>query len=133
MKPYVFAAVFGLSAVTSALALPPLSEVKHITQGLRDVAIADEIRKKCDSISPRMFRALSFIKSLEKHAVKLGYSDAQIEAYVDDKAEKKRLIAQARKYMAQQGVRTGESATYCALGRAEIARNSQVGYLLKAK
>ena len=51
-------------------------------------------------------------------------------AYIDDRAEKARLEAIARERAVAMGVVEGEPETYCAVGRSEIARGSQVGRYL---
>jgi hypothetical protein len=118
---------------TGAHALPSLAQVGAVNDGLRSVAIADEIRENCGSISARMIRALSFVRSIESYAQSQGYSDAEIEAFVGDRTEKNRLKADARAYMMQQGVVTGDEASYCTLGQAEIAAGSQIGALLRSR
>lgn len=120
-------------APAAAQARPPLSEVAFINDGLRDVAVADEIRKACDSISPRLIRAYQFLNSLENYARAQGYSEDEIENFVESGQDRKRLKAEAKAYMAANGVVPGDETSYCALGRAEIAQNSQIGSLLRAK
>ncbi|TNF22003.1 MAG: hypothetical protein EP318_05135 [Rhodobacteraceae bacterium] len=116
-----------------ALALPPLAQVKSINDGLRSVMIADQIRIVCPSIEARMIAGWSFVRSLQQQARKLGYSEAEIEDFVESKAERKRLEAEASAYMRAGGVKAGQPETYCALGRTEIAKGSQIGALLRAK
>ncbi|SEO26434.1 hypothetical protein SAMN04490248_10376 [Salinihabitans flavidus] len=101
--------------------------------GLIAVGVADEIRKNCPTISARLFRALRYLHGLENHAKKLGYSQDEIDAYVDDKAEEKRLRAIGADYMRARGVVEDDAKSYCALGRAEIEKSSQIGALLRAK
>ncbi|WP_417603130.1 DUF5333 domain-containing protein [Primorskyibacter flagellatus] len=120
-----------LAAGTASAAQPPLSSVKFVNDGLRNIAIADEIRSNCGSIGPRMIAALQFINKLENHAQAQGYSKDEIEDFVKSKADRKRLEAEAKAFLVANGA-TNESG-YCALGRKEIARNSQVGALLRAK
>lgn len=121
--------VAGLAGVADAR--PPLSQVAFVNNGLRDVAIADEIRKNCKSISARMIRAYQFISSIEDYAKSQGYSATEIESFVESKADKKRLLNEAKAYLTANGA-TSE-AGHCALGKKEIAKDSQVGVLLRAK
>ena len=123
----------GLSATSAASAQSAISQDAHITEGLIAVGIADEIRSTCDSISPRMIRAYQFINGLWSHAREAGYSDPEIEAYVDSDTEKARLKGLALAYMTQNGVVPGDAESYCTLGRTEIAEGSAIGRLLRAK
>lgn len=127
------ALIFLLVFAGPALALQPLSQVKSINDGLRSVMIADQIRIVCPSIEARMIAGWSFVRSLEQQARKLGYSDEQIADFVESKSERKRLEGEAAAYMRANGVKSGQPETYCALGRTEIAKGSQIGTLLRAK
>ncbi|WP_417523823.1 DUF5333 domain-containing protein [Marinovum sp.] len=128
-----FAFVITLALAGPALALPPLSTVGPINDGLRSIMIADQIRIACPSISPRMITAWSFIRGLEAEARKMGYSETQIEDFVESKSERKRLESEAAAYMKARGVVGGKPETYCALGRQEIEKGSQIGAFLKVK
>lgn len=115
---------------TSALANPPLREVKSINDGLLAVGLADEIRKNCDSISGRLIKGVSRLRSIHKSAVSMGYSKTEIETFVDSRAEKNRLKARGRAYLKANGASLNDSASMCALGREEIAKNTAIGTLL---
>lgn len=117
----------------AAWAKPPLRDVDKIDDGILYIAIANEIRNECNSITARMFRALSTIRGLEAHAKSLGYSDQEIETYIDSKAEKARMRRRGEAYLADNGVSYAKPETFCALGRAEIERNSAIGVLLRAR
>ncbi|SDX20065.1 DUF5333 domain-containing protein [Roseicitreum antarcticum] len=104
-----------------------------IYNGLFAIAVADQVRKKCDSISPRMVSAFLFARSLQAEAREMGFSDDEIDAFLDSDAEKDRLRASVTRYFAQNGVVESDPETYCALGRTEIARASQAGVLLRAR
>ncbi|NCO87047.1 MAG: DUF5333 domain-containing protein [Rhodobacterales bacterium] len=118
-----------IAGITAAR--PPLAEVELVREGIITAGIAYEIGDKCGPIDARMLRGYAFLNSLKTHAQSLGYSDAEIEAYVGDRAEKRRLEAIARERLAAMGAVAGEPETYCALGRAEIAAGSQIGQLLR--
>ena len=123
-----------------ALAAQPQAEVNatlradaEIYNGLFAMAVGDQIRRNCDTIDARMVRALTFARGLERRARSLGFSEPQIRAFLDSREEKDMMRAHVERYFAQNGVRAGEPETYCALGRAEIARGSQAGALLRAR
>ncbi len=138
MRPLFSAAALGAlvivtSATSSAAVANGLRTHQEINDGLKVIAIADMIRKKCDSISPRMLRAYRFAKSLEAMAKAEGYSDDQIEAFVENKREKARVEGAAKAYLVSKGVTLSSPKSYCVAGRAEIERSSQVGQLLRSR
>ncbi|QBF31345.1 hypothetical protein CFI11_08950 [Thalassococcus sp. S3] len=123
----------AVTTAGAAAAKPPLRDVARIDDGLLYVALANEIRKGCDAISPRFGRALSTLRAIQQHALDLGYSQAEIDAYTNSDTEKDRMRARGARYYAANGVDPTKPDDLCALGRAEIARNSAIGVLLRAK
>ncbi|WP_296424939.1 DUF5333 domain-containing protein [Yoonia sp.] len=121
----------GIALAGSLSAQTALKDVPYVRDGLIDVGMAIEISDKCSSIRARTFRGIGFLQSLKNHASALGYSDAEIEAYVDDGAEKRRLEAIAREKLAALGAVANDESSYCAVGRAQIAQGTQVGRLLR--
>lgn len=124
--------LLALSAGT-VIAKPPLRDVAQIDNAVFDVAVADQIRKKCDDIAPRIITALSLYRETRKLARKLGYTDDEIEAYGDSKVEKARMRAKGEAYMRANGVVTSDPQSYCALGRKEIQKASRIGSMLREK
>ncbi|MEM9434539.1 MAG: DUF5333 domain-containing protein [Pseudomonadota bacterium] len=108
-----------------------LKDHKPIERGLVIVAIGDALRKNCTSISPRFLRAYGYARGLYNQARALGYSDSEIDAYLDSETDKARVREKARAYLVSKGVKMQEPASYCAVGRTEIERNSQIGVLLR--
>lgn len=126
----VLGVVLALSA-GSVQAQTPLKDVAHVREGLIAAGMAIEIGDQCDSISVRLLRGMNFLNSLKNHASGLGYSDAEIDAYVDDDAEKARLEDIARGRLADLGAVAGQGETYCAVGRDQMAQGTAVGRLLR--
>jgi hypothetical protein len=124
----VLACVIGAG---SASAQTALKDVAHVRDGIIHVGMAYELSERCDGLRARLFRGLGFLQSLKSHASGLGYTSAEIDAYVNDRDEKRRLEAIARAQLISLGVVEGEEATYCAVGRAQIAANTRVGWLLR--
>ena len=62
-----------------------------------------------------------------------GYSDAQIDAFLDSKTEKKRIYAVAEDYLTRNGAKKDDPESFCRIGRDEIAKNTIIGSLLVAK
>ena len=72
----------------SASADTGLSQEADINKGLVIIAAADKIRRSCDTIGGRLFRAQRYANSLKEVARSRGYSDQQIDAFLDSKAER---------------------------------------------
>ncbi|MBT0956311.1 DUF5333 domain-containing protein [Alphaproteobacteria bacterium KMM 3653] len=126
-----FAAAFGAMTTLPAGAAG-LKDSARINEGLIAIGMADEIRKNCPSISARMVRAASFLKSLERHARSQGFTEAEIDVFVDDKQHKAVLEGKARARLAERGA-TGDPEGYCRVGQEEIAAGTQVGAMLRGK
>ncbi|MGH1357098.1 MAG: DUF5333 domain-containing protein [Thalassovita sp.] len=123
----------SIAATQPAFAKAPLRDVAEIDDGLFVVAVANEIRRQCDSISARMFRAFSYMNRLERRARDLGYSQTEIDAYVKSPDEKARMRARGEAYLKANGVSYADPETFCTLGQTEIAKGTQIGQLLRAK
>lgn len=131
-SPMIFAATLGVVMAAGNLsAKPALRDVQHITEGLITVGIAYEISETCSSINARFFRGISYLNSLKSHARGLGYTDAEIDAYTDDKAEQNRLEGIARSRLFNLGAISGQPETYCAVGRAQMDAGTAIGRLLR--
>lgn len=129
MRIFMIATVTTMLA-TSAMANPPLRDVKPINDGLLAVGLADEIRKNCSSISGRLIKGVSRLRAIHRSAKDMGYSDTEIETFVDSRVEKDRLKAQGQSYLKANNARLDDEASMCALGRKEIEKNSGIGTLL---
>ena len=127
------AAIFLVGAPGFAQALTPLHENPVVVKGFYAIGLADEVRKNCDSISPRLLTAYNYLKSLERYARDIGYTEAQIEELVDNKEEKEKLRAQIRADLAERGETPKNPEGYCTVGLEEIAKGSAAGKLLRAK
>ncbi|MCE8008825.1 DUF5333 domain-containing protein [Aestuariivita sp.] len=132
-KPVAIAATLCLAVSSVAAAKPPLREVAQVDDGLFQVAVANVIRKRCDSIDGRLFKAIGVMQDIKNHALSLGYSDAEIDAYVDSRAEKDRMIARGAALFEARGVNPDNPDDLCRMGREEIAKKSAIGALLRAR
>lgn len=122
-----------LFPVGAALAKPSLRDVPEIENTLFTVALADKISDECASINARFLKGLGVLRRLRSRANELGYSDAEIRAYVESKSEKNRMRAKGKEFLTSNGVAYDKPETFCTFGRAEIAKSSAIGVLLKAK
>ncbi|MCS5602443.1 MAG: DUF5333 domain-containing protein [Paracoccus sp. (in: a-proteobacteria)] len=125
-------AILGMAA-TQAAALEPLAQEKYINDRLIAARIADRIRRECPSIDGRVVFAFMQARALKKYARDKGYSTAQIEAFLDSRADKDRIYAVAEDYLDRNGAAAGDADSFCRLGRQEIAKNTVTGSLLSAR
>ena len=122
-----------LANAASASALPGLQNEKDINNGLLILAVADKIRRACDGIGGRLFTAKAYSNGLKDLAAKRGYSDAEIDAYINDKQEKAKMRERRNAYFASKGASNLDAQSLCVLGWDEMSRKSQIGQLLRAK
>lgn len=130
MRVIAFGVLVLALGAGSVQSKPGLASETDINAGLLAVGIADEIRKNCDSIDGRVIKALFYMNSLKQRARERGYSEAEIDAYVDNKAEKRKMRRKGEAYMAAKGVDPEKPETFCDLGRAEIAADTPIGKFL---
>lgn len=126
-------AVIGINLASAAIAKPSLREVPYVYEGLFDVAVADLIRKGCNDIDGRVFKGISVLRDLQRHAKSLGYSNAEIEAFIESDVEKDRMRARGAEEFAARGMSMDNPDDLCRFGRQEIAEKSTIGVLLRAK
>lgn len=133
MKLILLPFCVALAALTAqpGAALPPLAQDSRVREGLIAVGMALEVSERCEAIAARKLRGLLFLRDLKADARARGYSDAQIDAFVEDEAEKAGLEAEARARLADLGAIDSDGGTYCAAGRALIASGGQAGKLLR--
>lgn len=134
MKKRITAVIVLLATVSIAGNLSAESSLKDepaVRDGIIDVGIAYEISQQCSSIRARTLRGITYLQSLRTTARDLGYSDAEIDAFIDSRAEKRRLEGLARAQLATLGAVDGQPDTYCTVGRAQMAANTRVGWLLR--
>ena len=127
-------AAVSVAAVTFAGSLSAQSspgDLPRVRDGIVYVGMAYEISEKCSSLSPRILRGIGFLEDLKAYAISQGFTDAQIDEYVDNKDEQRRLEGLARGLLADLGVVEGDESTYCAVGRAQMDQNTRVGWLLR--
>ncbi|UWQ17808.1 DUF5333 domain-containing protein [Jannaschia sp. M317] len=128
MKTTLTAAVLTLAA---APAFAGLEQEPRITEGLINVGIAYEISEVCPRLDGRTLRGLQYLLALRSAAMDLGYSRAEVDAFIDDDAAKDRLEAVARARLAAKGAAKGDTEAHCRVGEAELAADSQIGRLLE--
>ncbi len=110
-----------------------LREERDINAGLLTIAVADKIRRACGDISGQLWTARSYLVGLKKIAAERGYTQAEIDAYVNDSDNKAEMRKLRNTYFQSKGASNLDHASLCKLGRTEIAAQTQIGAFLKAK
>jgi len=128
----------GITALALALTGPgaaaqsvALEDDARLTHGLMVVAVGNRIRRGCEAISPRVFRALDYIWDLVAYAESLGYTRAEVEAFRNDPAQKARIDALTDAWLAERGTTRHDAEGLCRVGAQEIAQGTEIGRLLR--
>ena len=108
-----------------------LKDVVEIQERLIVIGIAYRIDERCDSLSIRDFRKNTALLGVANRAMQLGYTRAEITAYIDDKVEKDRLVTVAEGRLAEMGAVEGQPETFCRVGQEQIAAGTDIGRLLR--
>jgi len=132
MRPFTTLTLAALLTATPALALVPINEEPYINDTLLQGFIGDAIDDNCDTIEARKLRALAELNKLRDYALEQGYSVEEVRAFVTSKEEKARGKALAAAWLKERGAEPGNPDAYCAIGEAEIAKESLIGYLLRS-
>ncbi|MDN5567601.1 MAG: DUF5333 domain-containing protein [Paracoccus sp. (in: a-proteobacteria)] len=134
IRPIFAALAIAASLIAGpATALEPLSQEAYVNDRLVQARVADLVRRGCPTIDARFIRAFSEARALKRYALDKGYSDDQIDAFLDSKDDRKRIYSAADRYMVEHGVVNGQPDSFCRLGRDEIARQTVAGSLLSAR
>jgi hypothetical protein len=122
--------ILGLALPAAAATLPLRDEV-FVNGQLRAAQIGDILRKTCPAASARMFVVYGKLRALEAYARDHGYTEAEVEAFLDDPAEKARIKAEAQAYLAAAGAVEGDAESHCRVARDEVARGTETGQMLR--
>ncbi len=110
-----------------------LAAEQDINAGLLAIAAANKIRRECGDLSGKYWAARSYVTQLKEMATSRGYTEAQIDAYVNDDTEKAKMRERRNAYFKSKGASNLDAASLCRLGREEIKNRSRIGSFLKAK
>lgn len=133
MRLFTVVTVAALMAGSVAAARPALRDVKEIDEQMLRVGIALVISEQCNTILARKIKGITFLWTIKRRANELGYSDDEINAYRKSPVEKDRIRANGEAYVKSKGLNPKSATDLCTLGKAEIAKGSVIGSLLKAK
>ena len=133
--------IVSVVAVVLALASPASSQESRLGLGQNEVLndslfailVADEIRNNCDALSGKVLKGIGMLWNIVSDARSQGYSDAEINAYRNSAEAKAILRARGDALMVEKNVTYDDPESFCRWGREEIAANSLIGSLLRAK
>jgi hypothetical protein len=109
-----------------------MAQNAHINDELRAGFAGDILRKTCPTISARMLVVMGRLWDLKSYAEEQGYTAEDYDAFRSDPVQKKRLKDEAAAYLAVAGAKSGDVESYCAVGEAEIAKDTPLGQLLRS-
>ena len=132
-----FAALMGASAVAAT----PQAEVNAALRGNPDVynglftaGLIKFIVDTCPDLEgPNRLARVSFFLGLYNKARAMGFSRAQIEAFVEDKSEQDRLLGLVKAHLEKQGVAPEEASSVCTYARAQMAEGTVLGSRLRER
>jgi len=136
LRKFVLASLMIATAgagMASATDYSKLRKDSRMHSELLGASVAYLIDEGCSDLSLRKMRLVHKAFSLRTHAISLGFSRQEVMAYVDSKTEQDRFRSIATPLLAKKGAVTGNEASYCAVGRAEMEKGSFAGSLLYAK
>ena len=129
LKSTLIAAVLGTALSTPAIASP--ADVPRVTEGLISAAMVIRLGKRCDSVSVRRLRGLNFLHGLRQHLRDMGYTNQEIDAYIDDEDEEERLEDIAFQRLRDLGAIDDDGPSHCAVARSQMAQGTLVGSFLR--
>jgi len=133
LKTILLATSLTVILPLGATAKPSMRDIPEIENIIFAAALGHEVSEKCPTIKARRLKALGMAWKLRSRANDLGYTDAEIRAYVESDTEKARMRAKGEAYLKANGVDYNNIESFCVFGHAEIAKSSAVGALLRAK
>lgn len=89
------------------------------------------IDESCPNLTIRRLALVSKALSLRSYAKRLGYSGSEVDAYVNDQTEQARFRVIASALLVEKGAVTGNTASFCDIGRAEMAAKTYTGAILR--
>ena len=128
----ICAVLICLAIAAPVSARPSLRDVPEIEDPLFAVAVAHVLRERCPELEGKELKGIAILWGLRAKANRMGYSDQEIIEYVRSDAEKERFWEKGRALLRAYGP-IDDTASYCAMGRDEIQKNSAIGALLRAK
>lgn len=129
-KRFVLPLALAAAAPLTAQALPPLLSQESIVAPLVEARAADVVRKGCGSYKVNMVRAWKEARALQAQARQMGYSQAQIDAFIEDRQAKDAVKGRANALLASLGA-DGSQASLCAAGDRLVRQSAVAAKLIR--
>ncbi len=122
------------AAMTQAEVNDALRGNSSIYNALFTAAIIHHVAETCDTLGgPGRLERVAFFLPLYRQARSMGFSRAQIEAFVDDEAEQDRMRQLVYRHLEREGVAPNEASAVCAYGRQQIEERTPIGRRLSER
>lgn len=123
-----------LALATPALAdtRTPLPDEQHINEQLIAAQAGEILRNTCPTIVARMFVVWEKAFMLRQYAIDKGYTEPEVKAFLKDPGQKERVKAAAEAILVSSGAKPGDIPSYCAAGKAEIAKGTLLGQIIRS-
>ena len=96
--------------------------------------IIRQVVKYCDSLAgPSRMQRQAYFMPIYLAARRVGYSRAQLEAFVEDEGEREHMKVLVAQYLAQYGVELSDNDAVCAFGRQQIEAGTAIGQRLRER
>lgn len=137
----------GVFALSLALAQPSVGQAMTqadvndalranagVYNGLFTAGLIKHIVDTCPEVQgPNRMSRVTYFMGLYNQARRLGFSRAQIEAFVDDKVEQDRLRDLVKAHLKRQGVDPDSQEAVCTYARAQMAEGTILGTRLRER
>ena len=107
-----------------------ITEDAEITSVLVDNMIVTELTTICPKLAPRPARVKKQAQEMMGVITAKGYGPQDIQS-LQDPAFLARLAAQSEDFFATQGIEKRDTEAMCAFGKAQIAKRTPLGKLMK--
>jgi hypothetical protein len=127
-------ATSSLAAQSQAEVNETLRTTPDIYNGLFTAALIKHVVDTCPTVEPpgRLARVRYFL-GLYNQARGLGFTRAQIEAFVEDKAEQARMRGVVEAHLQRAGVNPKSEAEVCAYARVQMTERTALGRQLRER
>ncbi len=121
----------SLNGAVAATDYKVLREDQRVHEELLAASLAYLINRYCPELKIRRLKVTAQALSLRSYAKTLGYTGAEVDAFVKNDDERDRMRAIATALLVEKGVVVGDAASYCTVGRAEIEADTETGGMLR--
>ena len=127
-------AIWLMAATAGAAhARPALMDIPELNAGLFTAAMVREIDKQCGGLGVKKLSGFLFLQNLNSIARDAGYSQAEIDAFLDNEDNKAAMRARGQRHLTEQGYDPAQASELCRFGEDQIAAETQIGRYLRKR